>query len=224
MSLTSQQRRQTSSHSTDEDDAPAHAQVLEVPRDRDDDDVEEEEDEAETSQAAARRQPTTESTPGTEGYPSWLPRRPPPPEPASTLHSGGPPATPGLRPASPDPYVVGRKPTPRSVRVVRMQDTPTADSYGRRIPTDATRVAGASSAAGQRVWSRATSAGLASMLAASNNPTFRPRFRSKALHLELLRNPTLWTRIYFILLPFFTFYHIFVQSFLDFNAVFILIQ
>jgi hypothetical protein len=177
-----------------------------------------------------RRQPTQDSanTPGTEGYPSWLPRRPPPPEPASTLHSVA--ATGHLGRASedsPEPYVgVGRKPTPRSIRVVRMQDVEALESYGRRIPTDATKVAlSPTTGNAPRVWSRATSAGFASMLSGAGHVRVpRPRFRSRALHLELLRNPSWKSRIHFYLLPILTFYHILLQTFFDFNAVFILIQ
>jgi len=52
----------------------------------------------------------------------------------------------------------------------------------------------------------------------------RPKFNSNGLHPELLRNPTFWAKLYFYLFPLFTFYHILLQSFFDFNAVFMLLQ
>lgn len=174
-------------------------------------------------------QPSRVSGHTTDGYPSWLPRRPPHPEPASTLPSmrvldspeGEPiPDTPTFAPG-------GRKPTPRSVRVVRMHGDATpepADSFARRVPTDATRV---NHPVQTRVWSRATTAGLTPTLFAGtpippNAP--RPRFRSRAFHPELLRNPTLRSRIHFCLLPLLAFAHIPLQTFFDFNAVYVLLQ
>ena len=62
---------------------------------------------------------------GSEGYPSWLPRRPPPPDPGSTVHSSNGQYTPGLTPV--ERFNVGRKPTPRSVRVVSLQDATQPD-------------------------------------------------------------------------------------------------
>ncbi|EEB89247.1 hypothetical protein MPER_12678, partial [Moniliophthora perniciosa FA553] len=50
-----------------------------------------------------------------EGYPSWLPKRPPPPAPASTFQSsvGIPePITPGPSDSPMSPMMGGRKPTP----------------------------------------------------------------------------------------------------------------
>ena len=47
---------------------------------------------------------------GSEGYPSWLPERPPPPDPGSTIHSCNGQSTPGLTPVD-SPFSVGRKPT-----------------------------------------------------------------------------------------------------------------
>lgn len=52
----------------------------------------------------------------------------------------------------------------------------------------------------------------------------RPKFKSNGLHPELLRNPTLLAKLYFYSFPFLTFYHILLQTFFDFNAVFILLQ
>lgn len=54
--------------------------------------------------------------------------------------------------------------------------------------------------------------------------TSRPRFRSTGLHPELLRNPSTLARIYFYLLPFITFFHLPLQTFFDFNAIFMLVQ
>lgn len=165
-----------------------------------------------------------------EGYPSWLPKRPPPPAPRSTYHSSNANmwgADPG--PSEPPVFSAGRKPTPRSVRIVSLQD-----EFGRREPTEQTRISSAAHPHGHhRVWSRATPTGV------SPGPTVfsptlidgsrivgppRPRFRASGLHLELLRNPSWKSRLHFFLFPLFVFAHIPLQTFFDFNAVFILIQ
>ncbi|THU96059.1 hypothetical protein K435DRAFT_797661 [Dendrothele bispora CBS 962.96] len=156
-----------------------------------------------------------------EGYPSWLPQRPPPPVPASTFHgsvAGDSPApTPG--PSEPGFFMGmgGRKPTPRSVRVVSL---PQGDEK-EHDPTDQTR------AGHNRVWSR----GMASALSPtvfSGEPTplrvQQPRFRSRGTNFELLRNPSPLFRLYFYFYPILVFAHIPLQTFFDFNAVFILIQ
>ncbi|KAK7039364.1 hypothetical protein R3P38DRAFT_475581 [Favolaschia claudopus] len=84
---------------------------------------------------------------GSGYYPSWLPKRPPPPGPASTMHSerGTPQAE--VPPEVP-PFVGGRKATPRSVRIVSLQEGRERE----REPTDQTRVGPPSLA--PRVWSR----------------------------------------------------------------------
>src|SRR6266852_278115 len=103
---------------------------------------------------AAPSQQSPVSSTSSEGYPSWLPKRPPPPAPGSTLHSlstammfgadgpaeqhpGGGGAGAGPASASEDrqqqtpvPFSGGRKPTPRSVRIVSMQDSNAATSAG----------------------------------------------------------------------------------------------
>ncbi|EPQ53028.1 hypothetical protein GLOTRDRAFT_139978 [Gloeophyllum trabeum ATCC 11539] len=177
------------------------------------------------------REATNSTSEREEGYPSWLPKRPPPPAPASTFTSVGMPTPvseyPG-RGATPDPfaYVGGRKATPRSVRIISMASQAEKDPYARREPTDQTRVSGAHQHA--RVWSRATSGGLSTTLFSAGSPfplhVPRPRFRANGLHLELLRNPSWRSRLHFYLWPFFIFYDIPLQTFFDFNAVFILIQ
>lgn len=153
-----------------------------------------------------------------EGYPSWLPKRPPPPAPASTFHSSI-----GLHdagPSEPAPFIGGRKPTPRSVRIVSLQEA--YAEKGRREPTDQTRVNNS------RVWSRAAGAALMPGAFTSGDPFQshlpQPKFHSRGLHLELLRNPSLLSRLYFYLFPLLVFVHIPIQSFFDFNIVFILIQ
>jgi len=126
---------------------------------------------------------------------------------------------------STEPFVGGRKPTPRSVRIVSLQgsgDQAEKESKARREPTDQSRAF--SGPAHTRVWSRATSAGLTPTLFSSGSPQFpRPRFRSAGLHLELLRHPSWRMRCFFFLFPLFVFGHIPLQTFFDFNAVFILI-
>lgn len=190
--------------------------------------------------AAARRQAATtseEPTPSSrsppvvpssssEGYPSWLPKRPPPPPPHSTIHSvgmfePGPSASAG----GPEPFVGGRKPTPRSVRIVSMQNSAQGekDILGRREATDPSRFSGAAHA---RVWSRATSAGLTpTVFSPSPFQTHvpRPRFRTSSFRPELLRHPSWKMHLWYFLFTFFVFAHIPLQTFFDFNAVFILL-
>lgn len=154
-----------------------------------------------------------------DGYPSWLPKRPPPPAPASTFHSSV--GVPEAGPSEPMPFTGGRKPTPRSVRIVSLQES--YAGRGRREPTDQTRVAN-----NPRAWSRATGAAMSPAAFSSVEPyesrLLHPRFNSKGLHLELLRNPSLKSRIYFYLYPIFVLAHIPLQTFFDFNAVFIMLQ
>jgi hypothetical protein len=239
--------------------------------------------------AAAPGQQSPVST-SSEGYPSWLPKRPPPPAPGSTLHSlstammfdGGGGAGPADIPASaaaspssgddhqhhhrqpqtPVPFSGGRKPTPRSVRIVSMQDSNAASATGggggggaRREPTATPRVsstAGAtpsshripslpflplpSSLFRSRVWSRAKASALEglspTLLSSSQTPDARlraavaapPKFRSPGLHLELLRDPSWKTRLHFYLFPLLVLAHLPLQSYLDFNAVYIMIE
>lgn len=160
---------------------------------------------------------------GSEGYPSWLPRRPPPPAPASTFHS----SVGMFEPPPPDAFSGGRKATPRSVRVVSLQENAqaSANPYNRRDITDQTPQ---SNPLRPRVWSRATTTCLSGTLVLPATKTQEhsqaPKFRSTGLHPELLRNPSALARLYFYLLPIMTFYHIPVQTFLDFNAVFIILQ
>jgi hypothetical protein len=119
-----------------------------------------------------------------------------------------------LRTASPS-LVGGRKPTPRSVRIINVQNSSQGE---RREPTDRGHA---------RVWSRATGVGMSPTVfgsAAGLPHVPRPRFRTKALHPELLHSPSRRARIQFFLLPFVVFAHIPLQTFLDFNAVFILLQ
>jgi hypothetical protein len=218
-----------------------------------------------------------------EGYPSWLPKRPPPPAPGSTLHSlsthmmfgsdaAGPaepgPASAGGRASddrqrhvqTPVPFSGGRKPTPRSVRIVSMQDSNAAasgaGSGARREPTDPTTTRVSSNAAAaptpstprfpslpffpflfrSRVWSRATASALGglspTLLSSSQTPDARvraavaapPKFRAPGLHLELLRDPSWKTRLHFYLFPLIVLAHVPLQTFLDLNAVYILIE
>ena len=137
-----------------------------------------------------------------DSYPSWLPKRPPPPAPTSTYHSS----------ADPHPRVAdvfstpGRKPTPRSVRIVASNvpwREPTGDSAETRVPSRPQRI----------------SHGPQPL-----PPTPRPRFRAPSLHLSLLRSPDLSMRIRYMLHPVFIFSHLFLQTYFDFNVVFMLLQ
>ncbi|KAJ7123776.1 hypothetical protein C8R43DRAFT_40635 [Mycena crocata] len=173
---------------------------------------------ADNSEEPSSGSPHRRMSKDSEGYPSWLPKRPPPPAPASTfqssVHEAGP---------SEQPFVGGRKPTPRSVRIVSLQDS----SYGekdRREPTDQTRVG----IPPPRVWSRGMGTPLSPTLFSSPDPSQprppQPKFHATGLHLELLQNPALKFRLYFYVFPLFVFAHIPLQTFFDFNAVYMLIQ
>lgn len=132
-----------------------------------------------------------------------------------------------FEPPPPEAFSGGRKATPRSVRVVSLQDTAqaSANPYNRRDTAEQTPQ---SNPLRPRVWSRATTAGLSATLVSppvkTQEHSQAPKFRSTGLHPELLRNPSTLTRLYFYLLPLMTFYHIPVQTFFDFNAVFIILQ
>ncbi|KAI0354476.1 hypothetical protein OH77DRAFT_504619 [Trametes cingulata] len=172
---------------------------------------------------------TPQSPPGvsssSEGYPSWLPKRPPPPAPRSTLQSSVAGMFTEAGPSRASPVApVGRKPTPRSVRIGILQSTAQGEKDPRREPTDQSRAF--SGPAHARVWSRATSAALTPTLFSSGGTEGqlpRPRFRTPALHLELLRSPSWKMYLFFYLFPVFVLGHIPLQTFFDFNAVFILL-
>ncbi|GLB42654.1 hypothetical protein LshimejAT787_1201030 [Lyophyllum shimeji] len=171
-------------------------------------------DTSEQPSSSSRRRMSKDS----EGYPSWLPKRPPPPAPASTFHSSV-----GLPEAGPSEprFLGGRKPTPRSVRIVSLQESYAEQS--RREPTDQTRVGYPT-----RVWSKAAGAAMSPAVFSSGDPFAsrapQPKFRSRGLNLELLQNPSFKSRLYFYLYPILAFAHIPLQTFFDFNTVFILFQ
>ena len=119
-------------------------------------------------------------------YPSWLPRRPPPPAPHSST--------------STIPVIQGRNPTPRSVRIVNLDPPKNARSRHSAPPPPLFDPA----------------------LPVLPRP--QPRFNAKHLHIQLLRSPSPWMKAYFYLWPFLVFYHLPLQSFFDFNAVYILFQ
>ncbi|EMD31184.1 hypothetical protein CERSUDRAFT_120045 [Gelatoporia subvermispora B] len=143
-----------------------------------------------------------------EGYPSWLPKRPPPPAPRSTIQSSiaGMFSEPG---PSSEPYPVGRKPTPRSVRIVSLQGSSQVDkgSRAQREPTEQ---------------SRAFSGPAHARTTGVPQPP-RPRFRTPVFNLDFLRSPSWKTRLLFYSFPVLVFAHVPLQTFFDFNAVFILL-
>lgn len=182
-------------------------------------------------QADTSEQPTSSSnhrrySKDSEGYPSWLPKRPPPPAPRSTFQSSNI-NLPVETPAPPEPVlpmnIGGRKPTPRSVRIVSLHD-----DYGEkaREPTDQTRVPSGPMHA--RAWSRATAPTVFSDPAVAGPFAFsavlRPRFRAKGLNLDLVRSPGWGMKLFFYLVRIFIFIHIPLQTFLDFNVAFMLYQ
>ncbi|KAF5319620.1 hypothetical protein D9619_008810 [Psilocybe cf. subviscida] len=197
-----------------------------------------------SSSHQSRRNPSTTPSPtdaheisssrvskDSEGYPSWLPKRPPPPAPASTFASsvlGGPSEAPSPSPVEPPPMVGGRKPTPRSVRIVNLQD-----SYGRltekqtRSDRDAVEQARGGPHAPPRVWTRASGVPPTAFNASEHDeflPLPQPRFKAKNLQLERVESHSKWMRLYFYLWPLLVFYHIPLQTYFDFNAAFILLQ
>lgn len=114
---------------------------------------------------------------------------------------------------------VGRKPTERSVRIVSLQDDFVVVDKDQREPVPPGR-----DGAPARVWSRAAGAALTPGVFALPDRVPQPRFRARGLHLELLRNPSRLVHFYFHLYPLLVFTHIPLQSYFDFNAVFILLQ
>ena len=203
--------------STDRQPSPQSSAVGESP-------VDNRGDISEQPSSSSRNQASEAS----EGYPSWLPKRPLHPPPASTIQSSSYMHV-GPGPSN-DHFVGGRKPTPRSVRIVSLQDPPDVgggDRYGRREPTDQSRES--ENPFHARVWSRATAAGMSPTIFASSSPLLtppppQPRLNTPGLRLDLLRHPSPLFRLYFYLLPILVFAHIPLQTFFDFNAVFILFQ
>lgn len=98
-----------------------------------------------------------------------------------------------------------------------------------REPTDHTRVGSSPLVSPRdRVWSRAAGkkivAPLGAALDAQLSTTIKPRFRANGLHPELLRNPSLLSKVHYWFLPLLVFGHIPIQTYFDFSAVFILFQ
>lgn len=175
---------------------------------------------------------------GEHSYPSWLPRRPPPPAPASTFHStsgfdmhgrpgvldifSGAQTTTSPSVSSPA-QLQGRKPTPRSVRIVAR------DAGQWRVGQAGSRSRlreQTGDSAETRVFHQHPnqSLGRHQSMFASTPHRPQPRFRAPSLHLDLLRSPTLFMRIRYRLHPIFVFGHLILQTFFDFNAVFMIIQ
>jgi hypothetical protein len=148
----------------------------------------------------------TASIPGSEGYPSWLPQRPLHPAPGSTLHSlvmfapdtgpatdlptGSAHDSEHVQATTPQPPVAtfsgGRKPTPRSVLIVSMQDSGPDMVSRRETDQTTTRVSTFPFGFGSRVWSRATaspqahSPTLLSQTPDASHSHAHPRLRSAA--------------------------------------------
>ncbi|KXN92504.1 hypothetical protein AN958_07451 [Leucoagaricus sp. SymC.cos] len=186
-----------------------------------------------TNNVADTSQPSSTSPPprmskDSEGYPSWLPKRPPPPAPASTMHSsvGVPEADPDTDPelfAS----IGGRKPTPRSVRIVSLHGINPAERAQSAQRPDSSRPGPPAKA-----WSRGTAP---SMPPGNEQGGFaypyytsmripQPKFNAKNLDLEAMVTPSILLRLYFFIFPILAFAHIPLQTYFDFNAVYMLIQ
>ena len=173
-----------------------------------------------------------------EGYPSWLPKRPPPPAPQSTLQSNMPRASTYAEDsarATPELgyghnyYGVGRLPTPRSVRIISTGSKQTQSGKGGTRQSHRRETVDRSRAIRARVWSRGTGTAALSPTLISNGSfplgtVPRPRFNSPSFHIWILRSASNWTHLRFYLYPLFIFAHIPIQTFFDFNAVFVLVQ
>ncbi len=164
-----------------------------------------------------------------EGYPSWLPRRPPPPAPASTMHSsvGVPEPDPDTDPEQ-FAHLGGRKPTPRSVRIVSLHGVdPVEKSKPGRRGKDTPGLGPPS-----RAWSRATAPSMPSDDHAGYPYPYytslripQPKFNAKNLDLKKgVVTPSILARLYFYIFPILAFAHFPLQTYFDFNAVYMLIQ
>lgn len=130
-------------------------------------------------------------------YPSWLPRRPPPPGPQSTIQSSI--LTDIHQDDDGELDLSGfKRPTPRSVRIVNLPPKVKVRTGGPPTTVD-------------------------DPLSVPPLPLPQPRFNAKNLHIQLLRSPSRWMKSYYYLWPFLIFYHLPLQSFFDFNAVYILL-
>ncbi|KAF9447132.1 hypothetical protein P691DRAFT_632599, partial [Macrolepiota fuliginosa MF-IS2] len=177
-------------------------------------------------------QPSSNSPPrmskDSEGYPSWLPKRPPPPAPASTMHSsvGAPEPEPDTDPEL-FQSIGGRKPTPRSVRIVSLHgvNPPGKGGGGRRDSSNPGRPT--------RVWSRGTAPPMPSSgdqggfaypyYTSTRIP--QPKFNAKNLDLgKGVVTPSILARLYFYIFPILVFAHLPLQTYFDLNAVYIIIQ
>ncbi|KDQ12604.1 hypothetical protein BOTBODRAFT_56655 [Botryobasidium botryosum FD-172 SS1] len=196
--------------------------------------------------APSTNQPSSPSSPGSEKrYPSWLPKRPPPPEPASTLPSAREPRTSTDADvddhdhddsAYPSPHGVldalhrltghERKPTPRSIRIINIAP-PAPAALGPHTPENNLDIDGGDEKTGKRrsqqPYNRASIMSHMSLSAELALPPM-PRFRARAHNLALLRNPSLLFRVWHVLLPFFAIVTFALQTFFDFNVVYILLQ
>lgn len=187
----------------------------------------------------AERDNARRSTSGSDtNYPSWLPRRPGKPVPGrvsyegqhgelrssnETSSSGRPDAAnTGSRGRRPWAHKYGRRPAQRAVRILA-------------VPTNHTDPAGLTNRSRSVAFGDAASGEEASAEPSPVTESFsgpepprlsgaRPRFRARDLHLELARHPSPWNRLLFFLFPVVIFAYIPIQAFLDFNAVFMLMQ
>ncbi|KAI9453375.1 hypothetical protein F5148DRAFT_1277448 [Russula earlei] len=176
--------------------------------------------------APADGSPSPVST-SSEGYPSWLPKRPPPPAPDSNASASG--AGAGAGAGSAAGSGPRRQPTDRTTRVSSSTDAAPPHPRFPSLPFLPFLFR-------SRVWSRASASAIGrpspTLLSSSQTPDARlrvaiaapPKFRSPGLHLELLRDPSWKTRLHFYLFPLFVLAHVPLQTYLDFNAVFILIE
>lgn len=176
-------------------------------------------------------------------YPSWLPKRPGKPVLGRISHDSQQQGGGGdMRTSNETTSSSGRADASNTGSGGRR---PWAAKYGRRpadravrilaVPRDHTDPAGLATRSRSIAFRTATSVGEGSSEPSPVGDSFagreqprlsgaRPRFRTRDLHLELARHPSLWNRLLFFLFPIIIFAYIPIQAFLDYNAVFMLFQ
>ncbi|KAH6904908.1 hypothetical protein BKA70DRAFT_1373297 [Coprinopsis sp. MPI-PUGE-AT-0042] len=145
--------------------------------------------------------------------------------------------------AIPPAQLGGRKANSRSVRIVNLGQDAVVKGLGRE-GTDQTRVASDSGAAAAAVGQTHARAHSQSNWYSKNTQNESPRILNSVsatrrltgwyssfayapasgLRLEMLRSPSMWMKVYYRLWPILVFGHLPVQAFLDFNAVYMLLQ
>lgn len=206
--------------------------------------------------ASAQPRPSSSILPSresieSEGYPTWLPKRPRPPQPRSVTNIAGvdvPPAG-EIRSSAEDSsvgspeilsqgqgqpstsrsrwkkYKDGRNPTPRSVRILTVPgDHQDPVGLAVRSPSMAYTQQRSNAATTGDISSSAPLPAPSTPVRSPRTTGPRPRFRALGLHPELLRNPSVFNHVRFYFQPLVVFAHVPIQAFFDFNAAYMLFQ